>query len=227
MSSEIPQRNVDLVSGFMKDIVMSRDSPAEINNLCLSYANLNCDEFLEAYADSKKDVTFQDDRVVAGFAGLQSVYINQRNVYLNNIASRGIHTWKFKMIQRSSLKSTDLYKLFNYANVGIFKTKYEMRLAGKFYTASEDDKIVTGYGIDFAGYATGRIGKRRKHYGFKMEDQDIIEMKLNMTELTLSIIAKGTDYGKIFDIEDTEYRAVVGMSHVDDGWELVSHQHIY
>ena len=49
----------------------------------------------------------------------------------------------------------------------------------------------------------------------------------SISDLALSIIAKGIDYGKIFDVEDTEYRAIVRMSHVDDGWELLSYQHIY
>ena len=61
-----------------------------------------------------------------------------------------------------------------------------------------------------------------------MLDKDMIEMKLDMYQLKLSVkVAHWNDFIRLLNVENCEYRAVVSMNWRDDGWELLSYQHIH
>ena len=68
-------------------------------------------------------------------------------------------------------------------------------------------------------------------YGEDCKENDIIEMKLDFNDLSLSYKVKGIDYGKAFDIKQGQYKAVIGFlddwsSQDDRNVELISYQHI-
>ena len=68
---------------------------------------------------------------------------------------------------------------------------------------------------DDDGYALG------KPYGASPENGSIIEMTLDLDELTLSYIIDGKDYGKAFDIKRGKYRMGFYMDQKDDSVSLL------
>ena len=54
----------------------------------------------------------------------------------------------------------------------------------------------------------------------------MVVMTLDLDELTLSYTLKGKDYGKAFDVEQTEYRAVVTLDGYQSRFSLVSYEYL-
>ena len=61
----------------------------------------------------------------------------------------------------------------------------------------------------------------RIKYGERPNNGSIIEMILNLDNLTLSYVINGTDYGKAFDIQRGKYRLGLCMSPVGDSLTLL------
>ena len=61
-----------------------------------------------------------------------------------------------------------------------------------------------------------------------MVDNDIIEMKLDMYKLDLSLkVDVYDDFIHVLNVEDCEYRAVVTLNCIGDGLGLLSYQRIH
>ena len=81
-----------------------------------------------------------------------------------------------------------------------------------------------GYGFDPVGaILTNREGHTDDtlKYGVKCKNGTIIEMILNLNELTLSYKIDGKSYGKAFDVEKHGYRAAVYMMEINDSITLL------
>ena len=63
-----------------------------------------------------------------------------------------------------------------------------------------------------------------KDYGVKIKDGDIIEMILNLIDLTLSYKINNTDYGKAYDVDKTSYKVAATLCAKNTKWTLLSYQ---
>ena len=232
MSTCIPQRNVDLVYGFIKHIDIPSQIPIEIIDICILYTNINKDSF-DTTID-KDQLEIIDNQIFGNKNNAtHQIVFHRKNMYLNNIAINGIHIWKFQFLQQIVAciggAGSALYNVLNGSSVGIFKTKYKTIHTGAFDKLTEDGRIPLGYAVGFTGLITkpNAFSNRSKKFDFEMKNGDMMAMILNMNKLTLSIEVNDKDYGKAFDVEDTEYRAVVTVGNNHDKWKLISYQHIY
>ena len=221
----IPQSIKDLVSGFIRDSTKELIND-DIISICLLFADPNKDDFNQQLSHHKLTIDNNESimKLSDGYIA-RSTY----NGYLNNIVSKGKHYWRFKCI--------DL-KCNQYAMrslIGIFNTKYEHKDTSWYgFVCTEDDsiQICTGYAITTDGYSwmvtdEGKLqSKTLKLPRSGIEKDDIIEIKLDLIELTLSFIINGWDRGnknKVFDIKHGEYRAALTMGVKGDAFQLVTY----
>ena len=62
-----------------------------------------------------------------------------------------------------------------------------------------------------------------RDYGRTCVDGDIVEMILNLYDLTLSYKINNKDYSKAFDVEKTSYRAAISSYYKNDKFTLLSY----
>ena len=124
------------------------------------------------------------------------------------IVKSGIFSWKFKV---ESIRDT--FAGFN-PMIGIWKVKNKVDKPplGKFFTADANYNEAYAFDPGEAKLANpnGYFDSLDKYkYGKKCKKGTIIEMVLNLDELTLGYIIDGVDYGKAVDVVQGEYRAAV------------------
>ena len=124
--------------------------------------------------------------------------------YLQNVVNKGIHIWTIKCEEIGG------------GQIGI-KNNDHVGSSNYFYEYVD-------YGIDFIH------GMRcKKEYisvdGPKIKTGDIIGMKVDFTNLSLSFQVNNKDWGKVINIEDNKYRALVAMWCAS--FNLISYQKIY
>ena len=209
--SEIPQRNKDLIFGFVKESEKKNKTsvPEMIKYLCLIYLNQNKDMI---------DPKLSQDRFNVDGDMIQHNADEESNAYFTNIASTGIHIWKFKCIKM------DLSDVIGIVNINL--SDHPQNDYFDDYNDTPEGKIATGYGFNLRGWLTHNHGWGN-NYGTLCNDNDVIEMTLNMNKLTLSFKINGTGYGIAFNIIDSEYRAVMYVEEQGSCYSLVSYQHIY
>ena len=217
----IPQRNIDLVNGFVREIAtLSSVIPRDINDLCLCFVNLTEDNF--DVTTITNEINHNGNIVICN----EVAYRKRVNVYLTNTADKGNHIWRFRLI----FPDDPLFRIFSKAAIGVFKTKYKMEPSGGFNWNKHENDINTGYEFMHNGEVTNPDPTDvhpKVSWNFAMNDNDIMTMKLNMNKLTLCLEINDVEVEKIQQLEDTEYRAVVSIDCTEDGWELLSYQHIY
>ena len=232
VKQHIPQRNIDLVNGFVREITsISSVIPTEINNLCLCFVNVNHDNF------DHKTITHEINHDGSFVIYKKYMYQRRVNIYLSNVANKGTHIWKFTLIFPES-EDNEFKHIFSQTAIGIFKTKYHIQTSEAFDWDKHDNDTNTGYELMHYGHVTNPdptnyINNVWKDFhpkdslDFAMNDNDEITMKLNMNKLTLSLEVNDVKVAEIKDLEDTSYRAVVSIDRNEDGWELLSYQHIF
>ena len=214
---EIPQRNKDLAFGYTRKCEKQHQSsiPAMIKYLCLVYLNQNKDKFDPD--DISKNVTIDGNSI--------NNHITDdvvSSTYLINIVCRGTHIWRFRCNRPSVGNVGDGINDM----IGILTNDAERQTDGYF----DDFPGEKGIGYGFA--TDGRLNEPKnalwgKCYGRVCGIDDIIEMKLDFNELTLSYKINEKCYGKAFDIEQNEYRAVVCMAGKNASWTLMYYQMFY
>ena len=122
-----------------------------------------------------------------------------------------------------------------FANESVFVLSFmssHLAKGGFFDGAAEHDGTVVGYSFVLDGYLTDTENAKSapsKSYGESCSDNDIIEMKLDFNDLSLSYKIKGKDFGKAFDIKEGRYRAAVGLWNYNEEQKiatLISYEHI-
>ena len=217
--NQIPQRNKDLTFGYIKECEQNQNSsiPSMIKYLCLIYLNLNKDEFDTTYTHS--DIEINNDSIKA------KPYIDRAavNSFLTNVVNSGVNIWRF---QSNGCR---------HELIGIRKSASGLTpsdLDGWFDEGEDNESIGYGYfphkpaltNPDNCNQCGKRWGKEDYHAG------DIIQMKLDCIEWTLSYKINNVDYGKAFDIESNTYRAAITLFPNSDeapSYTLISYQHIY
>ena len=122
----------------------------------------------------------------------------QCSSFCKHIIESGRFKWKFQLTKMS----------FTEILIGIYKIKPELEL-------QTDSFFTKGGGKGYAfGVTTSKLTNRTGYtwggkYGKKCKTGSIVEMILDLNELTLRFIIDGIDYGKAFDIEKCKYRAAV------------------
>ena len=132
-------------------------------------------------------------------------YNTANSAFLKNTISEGIFHWKFKIKKITS----------SYMDIGIWKINSgEQKLAiNTFFTRDKNSgyAFCVGFGTlvnpDDPNLNPGDLQK----YGKICQNGDIVEMILNLDDLTLKYIINDTDYGVAYNIEKTSYKAAIYM----------------
>ena len=212
---QIPQRNKDLAFGYVKENEKAHKSsiPDMIKYLCLIYLNQNKDLF--DAQNTHKHIKIEGNTITPSKIGSLSSY-------LRNIVSKGIHVWRIKCGYETNYSIGDM--------IGIIQNEKPLKLSTYFVTTSKSP----AYGFGVAGILNQpcTIFTGARNYGCKCTVNDIVEMKVDFNELTLSFKINENDYGKAFDIKPGEYRAAITLysyarSVGNSCYTLISYQHTY
>lgn len=205
---EISQRNKDLAFGYLKgkEKEYKANYPQLIKYLILCFSNAK-DEF-----DPK--AVHQNLQINKQSIAVKIKKGKNKNAYLKNKLSEGIHVWTFKIQEHTSS-----------AAIGIWKTS-----SGK----PELNRFIDGTNIPFAptGYFITTNGNKSDPSNWRIRckpayNGDCIEMKLDLNALSLTFKINNQFNTKFTDIENTTYRAVISFSGMSGRIELISYQDIY
>eukprot|EP01084_Bolivina_argentea_P257893 434582_1 len=203
--------NQDLVFGYIRSNKSQNINamPMVLMQICLLYyyEHDNWDSI-----DTSKNIQVDNYCII-----YKSDYQFPNSAVLKRKVNSGKHHWRFK-IEKTGNNCSECNC------IGIWKTKTKSQI--KF----DSDQHFAGFGYGFA-YENGllmdescwgdydfnedKFYSKENHYGKQCVEKDIIDMYLDMPNLQLSYAINGVFYGKAFDIEDTEYRAVICF----DGYE--------
>ena len=221
--AEIPQRNKDLTFGYVreceKDVINNHGIiPTMMKYLCLIYFNENKDTFDDEKTNPRIIIEEKSIELPQKESRLKGINVNS---YLTNVASEGIHVWKFK---GTTINWCDRIGIIN-IDIATLKLKGDFDEYG-------------GYAFRMGGVVNNwqqikngdifQMTLDLKDYGKECKNGDIIQMTLNLKDLTLHYKVNNEDFGKAFDINKGRYRAAIGL--YDDGQaclvELISYQYI-
>ena len=135
--------------------------------------------------------------------------------YCAKIIESGIFKWKFKIEHR-----------YGPIIVGIWKDKDDSSSPPLNTLFTKKNFGCGGYGFcswtgAFLIEEDSKGGIMGKTYGVILNKGAIIEMILDLEQLTLSYIIDGKDYGKAFDVEKCKYRAAVCMYNKENAITLL------
>ena len=215
---EIPQRNIDLAFGYLKQKEQEHKAnyPQLIKYLVLIYSNAQ-DKF-------DPNTTNKDLNIIQHTIRNSWPYENDlvRKSYLENVVSNGIHIWNFEYHVQLNEHA--------FSQVGIWKTNSgEPNVDESDIDDTNDNNSCTEYAITMNGHKTnpGNPSSFDKERYPELKTDDIIEMRLDLNELTLSFKVNGKDHCQFRNIENAEYRAVVALFQAGDGFTLTSYQDSY
>ena len=219
---KIPQRNKDITFGYVnqceKDMVHNGIIPRMIKYLCLIYFNQNKDEFDDEKTNAIIIIKENSIELPKMESRSKGIYVNS---YLTNIASEGIHVWKFK---GTAINWSDRIGIMN-IDIGTFKLKGDFDEFGGYAFR------MGGVLNDWQECKNGDIAHKTlnlKDYGHECKNGDIIQMTINLKDLTLNYKINNKDCGKAFDINKGRYKAAISFDYNGQSCilELISYQHI-
>ena len=214
---QIPQRNKDLTFGYVRECEKKNNRtlsiPEMIKYLCLIYINQNKDKF--DGNSTCKGIRIEDNSIKKN-----NLLSSQASSLLTNIVMKGIHIWRFRIDVTTS----------GYDMIGIRKSdESDSKDLDRWLDWTGKEEVSVGYGF-FANRKLSNpdsILGLGKSYGRTWQDQDVVEMRLDFNDLSLSFGIDGHSYGKAFDIKPGKYRAGVTLSGTDSCYCLISYQHVY
>ena len=213
---QIPQRNKDLAFGFVKrnEKANTCTIPAMIKYLCLVYLNQNKDAFVAKNTD--ENIKIDGNKLTL----MKLTKYGVKSTYLRNVVNTGVHIWHFEC-------GSDCIHGFG-DMIGIISNNASLQLNNNYFHTVEKD--ATAYGFALTG--TLAHGQTRKQYGDRCKKNDIVQMRVDFNDLTLSYKINENDYGKAFYIKQGQYTAAISMFEWGDkeprfGYTLISYQHIY
>ena len=208
---DVDDRSRKITLGYIRRIERLISSnhaiPMDIKNLCLIYY------FIKEKWDKKlkhPSIMIDGDSVFNKHA--------QNSAFLSNIVDKGIAVWTIRFDQIGTGR--------NWRTFGIRKVN-TMKIDHNDFTYFEKREKGFSYIYDRGQLSSiTNCGCYGDNYGTKCEVGDVIQMTLNMNDLTLSYQVNGKDYGKAFEnIENTAYRAAVTMEN-DTKVTLVKYEQI-
>ena len=214
---QIPQRNKDLAFGYIRECEEKNKRklsiPEMIKYLCLVYGNPNKDEF--DINNTHTDIIIEGHSIKKCRLGVVA-----RTSMLTNIVIKGIHIWTFKCVSTEA----------RFDMIGI--RRIDSNLENKQLNKWLDDGgecVSVGYGIHSNGQLSNPLNPCSfgTRHGLGWAEGDIIEMRLDFDNLSLSYKVNENDSGWAFDIEPGKYTAGVTLYRDDSCYCLISYQHIY
>ena len=146
---------------------------------------------------------------------LTQIAVGYRSSYGKRIIDFGIFNWKLRINQWEN----------NGFMLGIRRVKSndDVPPTETWFT---DGGYESGYGFRIRPSLTSLTGPEGyaydgKEYGVEPQNGSIIEMILDLENLTLSYIIDGKDYGKAFDVTEGKYRLALFLHMVGDSLTLL------
>lgn len=177
------------------------DIPLDLIHICLLFYGFGSDEWDLEYICG---MTLEGTTITKDF-GKRSCS------YLKRIAEYGQHQWRFK-----------LENITGQIWIGILRVEH---YKSDDYTSMNDCFHTKGRGYAFTpldgNISDPETGNYSDKYGKKCNDNDIVEMHLDLEELTLGYKIDGIDYGKSHDIQKGNYRAAIYMSRANCSITLI------
>ena len=173
--------------------------PELINKICLIFYYDN-DEWDKKYISSGMKLVNKNCLV--------QTQINYKSSFGKRIIKSGKKNWKFR-IEKCQYESWGIL-------IGIWKIESEKEPPTETYFTHRGDNAAYAFNVDYAKLVNKRGSGHGRDYGIKCKDGDIIDMYLDMNNLTLSFAINNKHYGKAFDIEDTPYRLAVMMQDINN-----------
>ena len=207
---DIPQRDKDLVGGYIRDIQVLLPKDAAYYNIPISI-NYICALFYYLHD------TWDPDRVHSVYKIKDDTLTRmdpgaERSAFLTTTIHSGISHWKFQLTK---------YNGNSYVDIGVVKKEqidFEQAIdtfLGKF----KDIYYIFSAGSHPEINIHGKNNEWKRGYGAKTGEGDVIDMYLDLEELELSFSINGTHYGKAFDV-DTGYGYVAALSMLGAGNEV-------
>eukprot|EP01084_Bolivina_argentea_P081868 148244_1 len=173
-----------------------------------------------------KELKIDGNTILYGSAYGIGVY----NVYLNNIASEGIHIWRFKCEEIGRVRPMSFEGGFEQCClIGIYKVVENDTFDEDEIGIQFIERDLDSYGM----YNDAKISSsddpfKNKKYGRKWKTGDIVEMNLDLTNKTLRYKINTKQYGRAFKIKEGEYKGALSfMSDRSITLSLLSYQEIY
>ena len=224
MSTFEEVKNIDTftrhtVNGYLRKIQLSLPSeniyydsiPSIVLYLCLLYFYIpecfdsnNCHQQY-ALSDDKKIAKRKKD-------------CNWGLIYLTKVVSEGIHRWKFKINIGNTLNTT--------MTIGVCKIHEpldttDLLFASQYYGKAYAWKVESGL------LTKGDDDEQRQYTNRKIQDGDIVEMKLDLNKWKLEFNCNSVDYGVAFkDIQQTSYRAALSFYDEDHSIEILEYRNL-
>ena len=191
LEQEHKLRNEKIVKGYVRRVHHTL-IPIDIINLCIMFYHVEMDEidpnYLSPYHLIKKRGILKHNHRHIGSKMKQSTSLFRRCV------SNGKHEWKFKLINNG------------WIIIGICR-----RFKSHYSPNDTFTKYGNGYGYDISnGAYEPRTWSSVAIDAMRCKKNDIIEMCLDLNNLTLSFAVNGNNKGVAFKgIESAEYKAAI------------------
>ena len=206
----IPQREKDLINGFIREIQKIFPEDVPFYNIPISI-NKICGVFYQLYNDKwdKKYIGVNHRLSQDGYR-IEHIKSYQNTSYGSLIVkSPGIYRWGFKLHHTCHLTKDNYWAVV----LGVWKTKSaEEPLTKKAFSTNAHGKGHYEWGYAFDAIPgvlikpAGWISNGGK-YGKRCTVGDVIEIELDLNQFVLKYRINNKDMGNAFEnIEDTEYR---------------------
>eukprot|EP01084_Bolivina_argentea_P147055 257347_1 len=224
----VDQRSKDTVNGFIREFqsILPNNIPPLINHICLVFYAPR--DIWDNQHISKK-MQLIDESCITKISDDWDFC----SAFGKNIIESGQFHWKFR------IEKVQAVGLGWYIVLGIWKIKSENKPPVHTYFTHNGDKGAYAFVTDSARLVSRCGGTYRKiqpidinnrtdiyenrtiEYGIQCKTGDIIDMYLDLNELSLSFAINNHDYGTAFEIENTAYRMAVNMQQKGDSLRIL------
>ena len=206
-------KNIDikskyLINGYIRNVqqnLLPHDIPffiipPSIVDICLLFFYI----FNEWDVDSKPmKIKVEGDTITSLADG------SWNTILMKNVISNGKWVWKFKILNRE----------YSCILIGILRNDKKSD-----YGEYIGDLEYCSYAFDgsWASISTyDKLNNWDGHYGIKLKTNDIVEMHIDLDELSLSFVINDKSYGKSHDIVKGEYVAAISFCQAKDSIQIL------
>lgn len=206
----------DLVTGWIRTN-SSNSIPFCVNQICCIFF-AEFDDWDQNFMSDQFTIDPVNNKILHHSEGQHGLY----SAFLTNIASSGKHCWKFKIINWG-----DSNLMFGVWNLKSDTPKSQA--LSTYIGKTANTSYVFDYGFaELNKYDKNGIWTGAGTYGETVKVGSIIQMTLDLKDLTISYIINDEDYGVAFkEIEKSKYSAVITSYHGDNCVELLKYEQFY
>ena len=209
----------DTINGYLRRIqsllpshnIYYRNIPSLVCHWCLLYFYIKeCFDVTK----SEKNCSFTKDNTVVTKDNITL----RGTIFLMNVVRKGIHKWKFKLI-----------KVQRYAlTIGVWKGE-QTDNTGSISTDEFSKGKAYGFMVNHQLLIPGDAPSRKRHWTYTTcKSGDVVEMILDLNKRQLSYSVNNESLGIAYnDIQQTCYRAALGIWNKKDCVELISYSSDY